>query len=292
MSLKVAVTGSSGFIGSYFTTKNPEFLITEIDLLKNKIESVSFEGIDVVLHLAAIAHQKDNNENLYYTINRDLAYKTALRAKEHGVKQFLFMSTVKVYGESSETDNPFDESSDCNPKDAYGKSKFEAEKLIQALENDNFRVAIIRSPLVYGPEVRANMLSLIKLVNRIPMLPFANVNNKRSLVYIGNMNHFIRLVILQRASGIFLPADNETLSIKELCSEIAKAIEKKVFFFSIPNWFVKIIRCYRPSIYNKLFSSFEIDNHKTRNILSYISPYSSKEGIHNMIDWYKKPKYR
>jgi len=292
MSLKVAVTGSSGFIGSYFTKNNPDFSITEIDLLNNKLESVSFNGIDAVLHLAAIAHQKANDENLYYTINRDLAYKTALRAKEHEVKQFVFMSTVKVYGEFSEPGKPFDESSDCNPKDAYGNSKFEAERLIQALEDDNFRVAIIRSPLVYGPKVKANMLSLIKLVKGIPLLPFANVNNKRSLVYIGNMNHFIRLVILQKASGVFLPADNEALSIKELSSEIANAIEKKVFFFSIPRWFVKIMRSYRPSIYNKLFSSFEIDNHNTRNILSYIPPYSSKEGIHKMIDWYKKPKYR
>ncbi|MGE0088137.1 MAG: NAD-dependent epimerase/dehydratase family protein [Bacteroidales bacterium] len=290
MSLKVAVTGSSGFIGLYFTANNPEFAITEIDLLNNKIESVSFEGFDSVLHLAAIAHQKANDENIYYTVNRDLAYKTALRAKEHGVKQFVFMSTVKVYGEFSEPGKPFDESSDCNPKDAYAKSKFEAEKLIKSLEDNTFKVAIIRSPLVYGMGVKANMFNLIKLVDKFPILPFGGVNNNRSLIYIRNLNHLICLIISKKTSGVFLPKDYEDLSIAELCLYIADGLNKKLKIIQIPRFVFIMIKQFKPSLFYKLFGSFSIDNRQTINALDYNPPFTTKDGIQEMTNWFKQTK--
>jgi nucleoside-diphosphate-sugar epimerase len=145
----IAITGFSGFIGTYFSHNNSEFSILEVDLLTQKVENIDFTGIDSVLHLAAIVHQpKNSNEEEYFKVNRDLAFETAKRAKLQGVKQFVLMSTVKVYGESTSEIDSWNESSICCPVDAYGKSKYEAEKLIGGLEDGTFKVAIIRSPLV------------------------------------------------------------------------------------------------------------------------------------------------
>lgn len=291
MNNRIAITGASGFIGSYFIKHNTRFSILPVDLHNKKLENFNFNGIDTVIHLAALVHQPNNkNDEQYYQINRDLAFETAKKAKLEGVTQFVFMSTAKVYGESTINNIPWDESSKCSPMDAYGKSKLEGEELVKGLEDSFFRVAIIRSPLVYGEGVKANMYNLIKLIDRFPCLPFGNVNNKRSMVYVGNLSAMINQIVNLHVSGIFIAADQEPLSTSHLCLLISRVLNKKVRLIIMPKLLRNIFKLLRPSIENRLYGSLYFDNSRTNRVLNFSPPFSSEQGIILMVNEYINSK--
>jgi UDP-glucose 4-epimerase len=287
--MKILITGSTGFVGSNFVKRIKDIDIIEVDLLVHKIQEVDFLGVDSVLHLAALVHQmKDKPEEQYYKVNRDLSFETAKMAKAQGVKQFVFMSTIKVYGESTTHLLPLNEFSLCNPKGPYGKSKHEAEKLIKGLEDENFRVAIVRSPLVYGSGVKANMFNLIKLVNIFSVLPFGGIKNKRSIVFVGNLVSLLQHIINKRASGVFIAGDSMPLSTTLLTKLIAESFNKKILLIKIPCSFLKIIGMMSPAFVDRLWGSMEVDNHFTNEKLQFSPPFSSAEGILEMVSWYKE----
>jgi nucleoside-diphosphate-sugar epimerase len=284
----ILITGSSGFVGKNFIKMSTEFEILEVDLIKEKIEDVDFSGVDCVLHLAALVHQmKGAPDCEYYKINRDLAFKTAFLAKKNGVRHFIFMSTAKVYGESSGKNSAWNEDSACNPTGSYAKSKYEAENLIRNLEEDTFKVAIVRSPLVYGSGVRANMLNLVGLIKKYPVLPLGTIDNKRSMVYIGNLVELFRKIICLKASGIFIAGDQKSLTTTELCVLVAKTLNKRIFLFKMPDLLLQILKSIKPSIIYRLFGSMELDNRKTNEILGLKLPYTTEEGIKAMVDWFR-----
>lgn len=286
--MNLLITGSSGFVGSNFVKNSKDFNITEIDLLVKKVEELDCTAIDTVLHLAALVHQmKGAPEDQYLKINRDLALEVAIVAKKQGVKQFVFMSTVKVFGESTTEETSWNESSKCNPEDAYGRSKFEAEKLLLELQDENFNVAIIRSPLVYGPGVKANMFNLISLIDKFPILPLGGINNKRTMVYIGNLIALIQHIINKRASGIFIAGDTGSISTTSLVKMIAESLNKKVILIKIPKLIIFALSKLKPNSFRRLFGSFEIDNSKTNQILNFVPPFTKEEGISEMVEWYR-----
>ena len=157
------ITGASGFIGSNFIARYKDRYNTiSIDLIKNKPEDLDFKNVDCVLHLAALVHQmKGAPREKYFEINTELTRRVAKCAKASGVKHFVFYSTVKVYGYDGDLYNHdiiLNEDSPCNPKnDPYGESKLEAEKILKELEENEFKVGIIRPPMVYGKGVKGNM---------------------------------------------------------------------------------------------------------------------------------------
>ena len=289
--IKLLITGSSGFIGTNFKNRSSEFQITEIDLLVQKIDEIDFSGIDSVLHLAALVHQmKDAPEEQYFLINCDLTYALAKKAKMQGVKHFVFMSSAKVFGESTTGLPAWDENSKCVPIDPYGKSKFEAEKLLLGLQDENFKVAIIRSPLVYGAGVKANMYNLVKLVNQFPVLPFSGINNNRSFVYVGNLVALLKHIIDKKAFGIYIAGDRESLSTTQLIKMIASASNKKLILFKLPGLLLHLAKIIRPSIVDRLFGSLELNNINTNYQLGFLPPFTIQEGINEMVTWYKKGK--
>lgn len=288
---RILITGANSFVGSNFIRFSKYRDVEEVSLLANKPEDINFSQFDVVLHLVAIVHQsKEIHENEYYKINRDLCIEVAEQAKKAGVKQFIFLSTVKVYGEFIPESEAWNENSICIPDDAYGKSKYEAELELKKMEDAGFTVSIIRTPLVYGEGVRANMLSIMKLVDRFPILPFGKVNNKRSFTYTENLAGFIDRIIEKRASGIFIAMDENPLSITELVNYISEFLNKKVVLFKVPGIIIKIGTFFIPRIFDRLYGSFEMDNSKTLKNLDFKPPFTSAEGIKKMVLAYKSQK--
>ncbi len=287
--MNILITGSSGFIGTNFIKYSSDFFITEVDLLIKKVEEIDFNSIESVLHLAALVHQmKGAPEDLYFKINRDLVYEVAIKAKSQGVKQFVFMSSAKVFGESTTNEPPWNENSECHPKDTYGKSKYEAEKLLLGLEDEKFKVAIVRSPLVYGAGVKANMYNLVKLVIKFPILPLGGINNRRSFVYVENLVALLKRIIEKQASGIFIAGDRKSLSTTQLINIIAKESKKHIVLFNVPEFIITFTKRVKPSIMDRLFGSLELDNANTNQKLKFVPPYSTEEGIREMVLWYKK----
>ena len=161
------ITGASGFVGSNFIKKYREkYNIIPVCLIEKKPEELDYTGVDCILHLAALVHQMNGApEEKYYDINTELTRKLVTKAKDSGVRHFVFYSTIKVYGYDGDLYDhnlKLNEETPCRPKDPYGASKYEAEKLLKDLIDENFKVAIIRPPMIYGPGVKGNMQSLIK----------------------------------------------------------------------------------------------------------------------------------
>jgi UDP-glucose 4-epimerase len=282
MMSKLLITGSNGFIGNYFINNyKSKYNIETFSFLKDDINRLDCNDLDVVFHLSALVHQMGGaSASEYEKINVTQTLQLAKKAKESGVKHFVFMSTVKVYGE--ETNSIYTENTVCNPEDDYGKSKLKAEQELQKLEDENFKISIIRTPIVYGYGVKANIKNLINLVNKVPVLPFGKIKNKRSMVYIGNLCHLVDEIIIQKKSGIFLACDDEPLSTSKLIDLIAKNLAKKTYFIKIP-FFESLLKILKPSFHKRLYGSLEIDNTITKEKLNLKNPYSVEDGVRFMI---------
>ncbi|WP_323592751.1 NAD-dependent epimerase/dehydratase family protein [Aliarcobacter butzleri] len=286
--MKLLITGSSGFVGSYFINKyKDKYAINTFSFLKDDLSTLDCGNIDVVFHLSALVHQMGGaSTSEYERVNVTQTLELAKKAKKSGVKHFIFMSTVKVYGE--EADNKYTENSVCHPEDEYGKSKLKAEQELLGLseegvgDSDGFKVSIVRTPIIYGYGVKANIKSLVGLVKKVPVLPFGNIQNKRSMVYIGNLCHLVDVVIEEQKSGIFLASDDEPLSTTKLIELIAKNLDKKIYLIKIP-FFETLLKVVKPSFHKRLYGSLEVDNNITKEKLGLQNPYSVEDGIEMMI---------
>lgn len=257
---KILITGANSYIGTnleeWLNRYNGEYKVSTIDLRDETWRNKDFSLFDVVFHVAGIAHEKEtkNNKELYYKINRDLSYETAKKAKKEGVKQFIFLSSMSVYGLEN---GVIYKDTLPNPKSNYGKSKFQAEELIKTLNDDSFSVAIIRAPMVYGKGCKGNYPKLAKFVLRIPFFP--DINNKRSMIYIFNLCEFVRLLIDNNSSGIFFPQNSEYVNTSELVSLIAEAHKKKIKLIKILNPIIKLLGLFNFRLVNKVFGDLVYD---------------------------------
>lgn len=285
--IKLLLTGANGFIGSYFIENYSSIYDFKTFSFNNDtFESLHVEDIGVVVHLSALVHQMGGaSKDEYERVNVTQTINLAKKAKASGVKQFVFMSTVKVYGE--ESDFVYDETSTCKPQDDYGKSKLTAEQELQKLEDDDFKVSIIRTPIVYGYGVKANIKNLINLVKKVPILPLGSIKNKRSMVYVGNLCHLIDVIIQKEKRGIFLASDDKAVSTTKLIELIAQNLDKKIYLIQVP-FFESFLKFVKPSIHKRLYRSLEVDNSKTKKILNLKNPYSVEEGVRLMLKGQQK----
>jgi len=284
----ILLTGSNGFVGRYFKTNyNNKYKINTFSFLNDNFQELDLSNTNTIIHLSALVHQmggadKEDYERVNVTQTLDLAKK----AKASGVKHFIFMSSVKVYGE--ETNVAYSETSTCKPEDEYGKSKLKAENKLRELESDAFKVSTIRTPIVYGYGVKANIKNLITLVQKVPVLPFGNIQNRRSMVYVGNLCFFMDAIIEKSLSGIFLVADERAVSTSQLIELIAHALGKRVYLVRVP-FFEGLLKLVKASFHKRLFESLEVDNHDTLRRLfgeAKVSlPYSVEEGIGLMLNF-------
>ncbi len=226
----ILITGAGSYIGQsfdqYITAHFSEkYWVSTVDTIGDDWKNTDFSQYDCVFHVAGIAHRKETAENapLYYTVNRDLAVQIAQTAKAAGVKQFVFLSSMSVYG--LETGH-ITRATQPAPKSNYGKSKLEAEKLLEPLADDSFILTVLRPPMVYGKDCKGNFQSVIKLVKKLPFFP--KVNNRRSMLYIENLCSYVVFCIENQLGGLHLPQNPEYMNTSEMAGYIAKGLGKKL----------------------------------------------------------------
>lgn len=283
---KIVLTGASGFIGHAFMQESAVENITPFSFQTGDIDTLDLSTCDAIVHLAALVHQMNGADaETYEAINVTRTLELARKAKRDGIRHFLFMSTVKVYGE--ESDETYTEDTPCHPEDEYGKSKLKAEQELQKLEDDTFAVSIIRTPIVYGTGVKANIKNLIELIKEVPILPFADTHNIRSMVYVGNLCHLIDVILKQKKGGIFLACDDVSLSTTRFIRLIAATLNKRIYLLYLP-FFETFLKLLKPSFHKRLFESLKVDNTKTKNELNFHNPYSVEEGVRIMLEGEKR----
>jgi UDP-glucose 4-epimerase len=275
--MRILVTGSSGYLGrSFIKAYKNQYQFVNFSLQQRAIEKIDFTGVDTVLHTAALVHQKiDHPYEKYYEINVAYPLSLAKRAKEHGVREFVFISSIAVYGEEV---TYIDEHTSPNPSTHYGKSKLQAEKELQLLQDENFIISIIRPPMIYGYQAPGNIQSLLSLIQKTPLLPLGGIENRRSFIYIKNLTALIHRVIQSQKEGIFLVSDDHSISTTELIKSLALAQNKKIYLPKIP-LFSRLLQILKPKIYTRLYDNLEINNQKSREILDFITPYETKKAL-------------
>ncbi len=254
---KILITGKTSYVGKslekWLGNYPDRYSIDSISLRNDSWKEKDFSEFDVVFHVAGIAHIKETkgNAHLYYKVNRDLAYEVAQKAKVEGVKQFIFLSSMSVYGIES---GVIDKSSPLKPKSNYGKSKLDAEKLLIPLEDAGFNLAIIRPPMIYGKGCKGNYVRLAKIAIKIPIFP--DIKNKRSMIFIDNFCEFIKEIIDNCSYGFFFPQNEEYVCTSELVRIIAEFQGKKVFLTKLFNPIIKILKS---DTVNKVFGDLVYD---------------------------------
>lgn len=249
--IRLLITGAHSYIGTsvanYLKQWPERFQVDEISLMDGSWRDSSFRGYDAVLHVAGIVHDKKTKDDpaqaeLYDRVNHRLAVETAQKAKEEGVSQFLFMSTTGVYGLTAPLGREvmITAGTPLRPTDNYGISKLRAEESLGALEDEQFRLVILRPPMIYGKGCKGNYVTLSKLAKKLPIFP--KVENRRSMLYIDNLAELIRLLLEDRAGGVYCPQDGSYISTCWMVEQIARANGKKICLVSGMTWALKLLR--------------------------------------------------
>lgn len=313
--MKICVTGITGFIGSVvghkildegysvvgtYRTCNKEINMPELSLFETgDINGTTdwtsaLEGADAVVHTIARAHfvNDANSDSLeaYSRVNLHGSVNLARQAAASGVKRFIFLSSVKVNGDISPvTYTEFDKPS---PEDSYGISKMEAERALRQIANQTgMTVTILRPPLVYGPNVKANFLRLIQIVDRGIPLPLASIKNQRSLIYVENLADAIVRCIRHADTSFktYLVSDGVDISTPDLIRMIASSLGKSARLFRAPpkilNGISRLIG--KDTEMQRLIGSLYIDDTKIRQELNWVPPYTIEYGFKKTIEWYK-----
>jgi len=264
---EILITGANSYIGTSFEkymAQWPEkYQVDTVDMIDGSWREKDFSGYDCVYHVAGIAHSdsgkiSSEKAKLYYAVNTDLTIETAKKAKADGVKQFIFMSSAIVYGESASIGETMVITKDTpvSPANSYGDSKVQAEKGILPLNDDGFKVVILRPPMIYGPGSKGNYPVLSKLAQKLPVFP--KVDNQRSMLYIENLMEFVRLMVENEEQGIFWPQNGEYSNTTELVKQIAQAHGKKLFIVPGFTWALKLLS-HITGLVNKAFGSLTYD---------------------------------
>ena len=265
---RILITGANSYIGTSFEKYIKEnypgqYEIDTVDMIDGSWREKSFSGYDSVFHVAGIAHSDSGKispekEKLYYAVNTDLTVETAKKAKADGAGQFIFMSSAIVYGDSAPIgkDKLITKDTPVSPANCYGDSKVQAENGIRPLNDETFKVVILRPPMIYGKGSKGNYPLLSKIAQKTPVFPY--VENERSMLYIENLCEFVRLMIENGESGTFWPQNEEYSNTSELVKMIAEAHGKRVRLVKGFGWALKLLGHVTPAV-NKAFGSLIYD---------------------------------
>ena len=268
---KVLITGKDSYIGEkikLYLERYPEFYgVDIIDTKELKPTTEMFVEYDVVINVAGIAHIKETeeNQNLYYKVNRDLCVNMATKAKKAGVKQFIVLSSMSVYGVTTGHIMKYTEP---HPSSAYGDSKLQADKILQSMEDDYFRVAILRPPMVYGKGCKGNYQLLRKFSLHSPVFP--KYDNQRSMIFIGNLCEFVKNLIDEENTGLFFPQNKDYVCTSDIVKQIANENGHRVMNLHLFN---PIIKVFKMNIIKKVFGDLTYEK------VDLVGKYSFEDSI-------------
>lgn len=267
---RVLITGAGSYVGTHVMSRLQEepdkFEVQELSVKGDNWKNFDFSNFDAVYHVAGIAHVSTDPsmEPLYMQVNRDLTIEVAQVAKDAGVKQFIFMSSAIVYGDSTPAGmgKPITLQTEPSPANFYGRSKLEAEEGLLKLQSDSFQVAIVRSPMIFGAHAKGNFPKLVTMAQKL--LFFPKIDNKRSMIYVGNLAECITGLISSEASGVFLPQEENYICTSELVELIAKVSGKRIRLTNLFNPIIKgplktneyVIKAFGDMYYNLSDSTF------------------------------------
>lgn len=259
----VLITGKNSYVGTsvenWLMKDGNSYKVDTIDMIDGSWKEKDFSTYDVVFHVAGIAHVSSDPkmEELYYKVNRDLTIETAKKAKDEGVKQFIFMSSIIVYGDSSKEKNIIDRDTIPTPSNFYGDSKLQAEEGLNKLGSDEFKIVVLRPPMIYGKGSKGNYPRLASFARKSPIFP--DIENERSMLHIDNLCELIKLMIDNEESGLFFPQNKEYVSTSEIVRTIAEVHGKKIRMTKVFNPILK--RMYGLGVVNKAFGNlvYEMD---------------------------------
>lgn len=274
---RILITGANSYIGTsfekYMAQWPNEYQVDTIDMVDGSWREKSFTGYDSVFHVAGIAHintkklDKAARDN-YWKVNAELPIEVAKKAKADGVKQIIFLSSMSVYGEHGSIKKPvvITRETRPNPKDIYGKSKLAAEEGIVYFRQKGLTVAVLRPPIIYGPSCKGNYTMLSNFAKKRRIFP--DIENQRSMLFIGNLAEIVKEIIDHNLGGVFLPHNSEYVSTKEMVREIA----------NVHGHNVRFTRCFNPlimlfsghiSVFDKVFGSLVYDLDSSDSVNKY-----------------------
>lgn len=298
--MNILITGSKGFVGSNISNllSREGFQIFDGSLSKtfsennNRLTIYSnfdelLEGIDVVIHLAAKVHIMDanaSNATNYELENTEITRLLGEAAIKANIKKFIFLSTIKVNGESTDLDSSFNESDAPNPTDRYSNSKYMAEEEIKKVFMDSqASLIIIRPPLIYGPRVKGNFRNLIKIANLNFPLPLGSINNKRSLLSVYNLSDFIKAILLfeDKLNETFILSDGDDVSTPEIVKAVAHSNKRTALIFPFPKAIIFLLATLlgKKHYYHRITENLRVDISKSINILGWHPPYNFSDSI-------------
>lgn len=279
---KVLITGANSYIGVSFENYvhehySDELSIDTVDMVDGSWRNSDFSPYDVVYHVAGLAHAdvgkvSDEVKAKYYAVNTDLAIETAKKAKTDGVKQFVFMSSAIIYGDSAPYGQKKVITRETKPQPAnfYGNSKLKADLGIQELANPHFKVSILRPPMIYGKGSKGNYPTLAKMAKKLPIFP--DCDNERSMLYIENLCEFLCQVMIRDEGGIFYPQNPEFTRTSDMVKTIASVSNHKIHVSKAWNWVVGLARIIpgKPrGLANKAFGNLSYDQRISKYWFEY-----------------------
>lgn len=279
---KVLITGANSYIGVSFENYvrehySSELSIDTVDMIDGSWREKDFSSYDIVYHVAGIAHAdvgnvRDEVKAKYYAINTDIAIETAKKAKMDGVKQFVFMSSAIIYGDSAPYGKKKVITAETEPKPSnfYGDSKWQADKGVRKEADESFTVTVLRPPMIYGKNCKGNYPALAKMAKKLPVFP--DVKNERSMLYIENLCEFLAQVMIRGLGGTYWPQNTEYSRTSELVKLIARASGKKVFVSKAFNWVVAVaskIPGKISGLANKAFGNLRYDQNMSHYDFKY-----------------------
>lgn len=277
---KILITGKNSYIGTSFEKylrQWPEnYQVETISVRGEDWKQHDFSQYDTILHLAGIAHVSTdpNMADLYYEVNRDLTIAVAEKAKQEKVQQFIFMSSMIVFGKPE--NGIVTKNTKPNPENFYGRSKLEAEVGLHQLEADDFNIAIIRPPMIYGPNSKGNYPRLAKLAKITPIFP--DYPNRRSMLFIDNLSDFLKEITDENKKGTFHPQNNDYVQTSKLVQEIGKVHNRKIYLMKLFNPIIKLL--INMDLFNKVFGSLYYEKSEKLNKKEFLESIKATE-VHN-----------